>query len=346
MRNFTFVLYLSILLCGSISSAKAQLFPKLIKKDKTEQDSSLGVRRSIELREFDKKAYLQRISDMADSALFKNDVKLGKVRSIVSEETDYTIWAPTNRLAKISEQVLIDSIWVTAFEYYASWDSHQIDIYNFDVRGFQDTVAIQLYDPFFGYSWNMPLEKIVLTSRFGYRRGRWHYGSDLDLHTGDMVHAAFDGIVRISSYNRYGYGNYIVIRHKNGLETLYGHLSKSLVKVGQEVRSGELIGLGGNTGRSFGSHLHYEVRYRGAAFDPEHMYDFSSGKIKNRTFTITPGTFGQVSKARKSAYHRVRSGDTLSGIAKRYGVTVSTIARLNKISTRSVLRIGQNLRIR
>jgi len=118
---------------------------------------------------------------------------------------------------------------VTAYEHYSSWDSNKIDIYNFDLKNFKDSVNIRLYDPFFGYDWKMPLDSTPVTSGFGYRWRRWHYGTDLDLNTGDPVYSGFDGIVRIKSYDRYGYGYYIVIRHKNGLESVYGHLSKQLV---------------------------------------------------------------------------------------------------------------------
>lgn len=346
MKYLRLILILGTILSIGIEHSNAQIFPKIIKKDKSETQFEAKERPNIELRGFDQESYLRTLSSITDSILFQNNVNLGKVRSIVSEDQDYMIWAPTNRLAKVSEQILIDSIWVTAYEYYSSWDSKKIDIYNFDVDQFQDTVKVRLYDTFFGYDWKLPLDETPVTSRFGYRWRRWHYGTDLDLITGDPVYAAFDGIVRVRSYDRYGYGYYLVVRHKNGLETLYGHLSKFLVDIGQEVKAGDIIAKGGNTGRSTGSHLHYELRYRGLAFDPEIVYDFSAPKILSQELFISPATFSHIAKARQRVYHRVRSGENLGVIARRYGVSVSSIARMNGISTRSILRIGQNLRIR
>ncbi len=130
------------------------------------------------------------------------------------------------------------------------------------------------------------------------------------------------------------------------METLYGHLSKQLVEVGQEVKAGDLIGKGGSTGRSTGPHLHYELRYKGLAFDPQRVYDFSAPAISGPNFTISPELFSHVAKVSSSAYHKVRKGENLGSIARKYGVSVSSITKLNGISSRSILRVGQNLRIR
>lgn len=192
----------------------------------------------------------------------------------------------------------------------------------------------------------MPLNDCRINSAFGMRHWRWHYGTDLDLKTGDPVYASFDGIVRINRYDGGGYGNYVLLRHYNGLETLYGHLSESKVKVGQLVKAGEIIGLGGNTGRSTGPHLHYEIRYEGNAIDPHLVYDFPGNRLKDKTFHLTPQHYDYVRVARQVVYHRIRSGETLSGLSRKYRVPVSTICRLNNISTKTVLRVGQRIRIR
>jgi len=346
MRYSFVIIFLSIFLSIGFFEANAQIFPKIIKKNNTNSVVTSQERKSIELRTFDQESYLRTLSSFTDSIIFENNVNLGRVRSIVSEDRNTMLWAPTNQLVKVSEQILIDSIWVTAYEHYSSWDSNKIDIYNFDLKSFRDTVNIRLYDSFFGYEWKMPLDTTPVTSPFGYRWRRWHYGTDLDLNTGDPVYSGFDGIVRVKSYDRYGYGYYIVIRHKNGLETLYGHLSKQLVEIGQEVKAGDLIAKGGNTGRSTGSHLHYELRYKGLAFDPQKVYDFSAPSIVDPNFSITPTLFSHVAKASSSAYHKVRKGENLGSIARKYGVSVAAITKLNGISSRSILRIGQNLRIR
>jgi len=277
---------------------------------------------------------------------FKDYVELKKRLSIVAEDTISLDWAPTNQLVQVSEQVLIDSIWVTAFEYYSSWDSKKINIYDFNPKEFKDTVQIKLFDPFFGTDWKMPLDETRITSEFGFRRYRWHHGTDLKLNVGDPVYSSFDGIVRIRSYDRTGYGYYVVVRHKNGLETLYGHLSKFRVEIGQEVKAGELIGLGGNTGRSTGPHLHFEIRYQGLSINPTEVFDFNLGSIKGQYYDVTSSSFDHVVKTQEAVYHKVRSGETLSAIARRYGVRVSTLTRLNGISTNTILKVGRRLRVK
>lgn len=342
--------YLQIILVFFLSigfiEANAQVFPKIIKKNR-----QIGVpteRRNIELRQFDQEAYLRTLSSQTDSILFQSEVNLARIRSIISEDPQGFIWAPTYQLIQISEQVQIDSIWVTAFEYYSNWDSKRVDIYNLDIRNFQDSLSLRLYDPRFGMNWQMPvdLDPLRVNSSFGPRWGRMHYGTDLDLNTGDLVYSGFDGIVRVRSYDRYGYGYFYVVRHKNGLETVYGHLSKQIAQVGDEVKAGDLLGRGGSTGRSTGAHLHYELRYKGLPFDPELVYDFEKKELTKQDLVISKELFGHIAKARQAAYHRVKRGDTLGSIARRYGVPINQITRLNGISTRTILRIGQNLRIK
>ncbi|MBK6833417.1 MAG: M23 family metallopeptidase [Bacteroidetes bacterium] len=148
---------------------------------------------------------------------------------------------------------------------YGNWDTSLIHPYLFDQHFTTDSTTIYLLDDW-SCGFTVPCKGGV-TSDFGWRRRRPHYGTDIDLETGDTVVAAFDGRVRIAKFNNGGYGNCVVIRHNNGLETVYAHLSKLLVEPGQEVASGTVIGLGGNTGHSFGSHLHFEVRFLGKPVD-------------------------------------------------------------------------------
>lgn len=218
--------------------------------------------------------------------------------------------------------------------------------FKIDPTQYKDTISFNLYDSLSNFMWSMPLKNCAINSEFGMRSYRWHYGTDLDLEIGDPVYAAFDGIVRISKYDGSGYGNYLLVRHYNGLETLYGHLSATNVKVGQLVKAGEIIGKGGNTGRSSGPHLHYEVRYEGNAIDPHKIYDFEKNSLSCKTFHLTPSHFDYIRTARQIVYHRIKSGETLSAISKKYRVSVSTICKLNRISTRSVLKVGQRIRIR
>ena len=320
-------------------------FPKIIKKNTSRGNSSQD-RINIELRQFDEVSYLKNLSSQTDSLLFQNTVDLERIRSIISEDPFSMNWAPTNELIQVSDQVQIDNVWITAFEYFSSWDTKKVDIYNIDIREFQDSVRLKLYDIRLGQAWSMPLTDILVNSRFGPRWGRIHPGIDLDLNTGDAVYTAFDGIIRARSYDRYGYGYYYVVRHKNGLETLYGHLSKHVMEVGTELQAGDLLGKGGSTGRSTGPHLHFELRYKGLVFDPEIVYDFEKSQLIKQELLVNKKLFSQLAKARAAAYHRVKRGDNLGSIARRYGVSVSQITRLNGISSRSILRIGQNLRVK
>ena len=127
-----------------------------------------------------------------------------------------------------------------------------------------------------------------LTSPFGWRArfGRMHKGVDLNLRVGDTVRAAFSGKVRLTKYNAGGYGYYVVVRHDNGMETVYGHLSRFLVKPNQRVKAGEPIALGGNTGRSTGPHLHFETRYMGIALNPESIIDFANKTTHQEYYTF------------------------------------------------------------
>ncbi|MDX5339830.1 MAG: peptidoglycan DD-metalloendopeptidase family protein [Cyclobacteriaceae bacterium] len=345
MKSNCLKILFGLILSIGFTEANAQVFPKIIKKN-TNQVEVPAERRNIELRQFDQDSYLRTLTSQTDSILFQGDVNLSRIRSIISEDPLGYIWAPTNQLIRISEQVQIDSIWVTAYEYYSNWDSKKVDIYNLDIRNFQDSLLLRLYDPRYGMNWKFPLDQSKKTSEFGPRWGRMHYGTDLDLNTGDPVYAGFDGIVRVRAYDRYGWGYFVLVRHKNGLETLYGHLSKQIAEVGDEVRAGDILGKGGSSGRSTGSHLHYEMRYKGLAFDPEKVYDFEIGELTQQDILISKELFSHVAKARAAAYHKVKRGDTLGSIARRYGVPISQITRLNGISTRTILRIGQNLRVK
>ena len=202
------------------------------------------------------------------------------------------------------------------------------------------------------FSWPTPVTARP-TSHFGPRRRRFHYGLDLAQPTGEPIYAAFDGVVRISKRNR-SYGNLVIIHHANGLETYYAHMSKREVSVGDHVKSGDLIGLCGNTGRSFGSHLHFEIRYMGNAINPENVLDCETHGLLNNTLTLTSDSFRKVSKGGKgsrggnvssSGWYRVRSGDTLEKIARRNGTTVKRLCQLNGIKPTATLRVGQRLKV-
>lgn len=188
-----------------------------------------------------------------------------------------------------------------------------------------------------------------ITSPYGWRKRRMHRGVDIKLYVGDTVRAAFDGQVRVKKFNRRGYGYYYVLRHPNGLETVYGHLSKFIVDQDEYVRAGQPIGLGGNTGRSTGSHLHFETRFMGIDLDPSTIIDFETFKPKKDIYHFAQKKAKSVSSGNSAgdgvaSYHKVKQGDTLGGIARRYGTSVSRLCKLNNIKANSILRLGQRIR--
>ena len=256
---------------------------------------------------------------------------------------------------------------------YPSWNNEYIrnygvalpKEYRIDLRGF-----------------HMPTDSRLVTSHVGYRPRfrRQHYGTDIKVYVGDTIRAAFDGKVRVVKY-----GKYIIIRHPNGLETLYGHMSKHLVKEDQPVKAGEPIGLGGNTGRSYGSHLHFETRFLGHFIDPEKVFDFAAQDVLGDFYMFRSSGAGTILAAHdivggeeemspeqaaqlaaqekqeesrafqeerkaevqarsRAQIHKVKKGESLYTIARKHGVTVDKLCRMNNISKRTTLRPGQILK--
>lgn len=216
----------------------------------------------------------------------------------------------------------------------------------------------------------MPTTSRIITSNFGSRWGRMHKGLDIKVYIGDTIRAAFDGKVRIVRYEANGYGNYVVIRHHNGLETIYGHMSKHLVGENETVHAGDPIGLGGNTGRSTGSHLHFETRLCGVALNPALMFDFKNQDVTGDYYFFRKDTYNKESLAANRVrgkestdmasadnenignnveggnvrYHKVSRGETLASIARKRGTTVEHICKLNHITKTMRVKPGQILR--
>ncbi|MBL0300416.1 MAG: peptidoglycan DD-metalloendopeptidase family protein [Cytophagaceae bacterium] len=276
---------------------------------------------------------------------------------------------------------------VRVASYFSVWDTRSLDPYGLDPKEFDEIVPIKLYDPTEGRNWAPMLDESKLTSHFGWRSRRWHKGTDLDLETGDKVYAPFDGIIRIAGVHS-GYGRTLILRHYNGLETLYGHLSRINFEANTLVKAGEEIARGGNTGRSSGSHLHFETRYEGNQFDPENIYNFSTNpmQIRGQEFVLSPKVFdylrggrsratnaiignpesaGSIDpnidetediaddeeeevpvKVEKKIWYRVKPGDNLTEIARKYHTTVGELARLNKISSYRKLYSGLKIRVK
>ena len=243
----------------------------------------------------------------------------------------------------LHNMLLNESYVVPSMDMYPKWENTDVhftatlpDSFNIDLTGFV-----------------MPTTSRKITDIFGYRprRRRVHNGLDIKVEKGDTIYAAFDGKVRITAYQRRGYGHYVVIRHNNGIETLYAHLSKKLVIENQMVKAGQPIGLGGNTGRSTGSHLHFETILLGKCIDPALLFDFKNQTVTGDSYVYRrPGSRyienGKVKVAGpEPKYHKVKSGDTIAKIAKKHGVSQRSIFKLNGLTANSIIRPGQRLRV-
>jgi len=269
------------------------------------------------------------------------------------------------------EYVKDDNVVLKDDVFASDWNTHVVNPYNVKYEDLPMRITLWLADSASHFA--CPNQTKVF-SPFGYRHGRQHQGVDLPYPTGTPVRVAFDGKVRYAARSG-GYGNLIIVRHENGLETFYGHLSKILVQTGDRVHAGDTIALGGSTGRSSGPHLHFETRYKGFAFDPQWLIDFEKGELRqsayvlrrkllNPSSTYVPASEDdeetiylteeqeraeeeRLAKERAAMrYHKIKSGDTLSGLAVKYHTTVSAICKLNGISAKSTLRIGQTIRVK
>ncbi len=221
-------------------------------------------------------------------------------------------------------------------EEYDLWSNNTINPYQVSLVNMPDTIKIDVSNYY------APSQKHV-TSDWGFRKWRYHYGIDLKVHRGDTVKCAFDGTVRITRRDR-GYGFFIVVRHTNGLETLYGHLNKILVKNNQEIKAGEALGMGGNTGRSTGYHLHFELRYLGNPINPNDIVDFNTHKVKNSVLVLSAKNFEYKKEIDKIRYWTIKKGDTLGRIAIKTGVPVNRLCALNGIKKTTILKIGRRIR--
>ena len=253
--------------------------------------------------------------------------------------------------------------------YLEGWNSRSVNAYaGMEVPDMKEINVSNFAMPCPGY----------VTSPYGYRPRfrREHKGVDLKLQTGDTVYAAFDGRIRLTNFEKKGYGYYVIMRHTNGLETVYGHLSKFLVDEDQDVKAGDPIALGGNTGRSFGSHLHFETRYMGIPINPAAIFDFANQTVHTDTYTFDKNNYKKArnydpaanseyarqyqathptrpaasssgkSSSKGSSTYTIRKGDTLGRIASRNGVTVRQLCKLNGLTTKSTLSPGKKLRLR
>ena len=253
----------------------------------------------------------------------------------------------------------------------SNWKTNVVNPYDTRLESLPYRITLSLAD---SASRFVCPRQVRVFSPFGRRHGRYHAGVDLPLVKGTPVPAAFDGVVRLSRYCR-GYGNVVIVRHACGMETTYAHLSERKVRPGDRVRAGDVIGLGGSTGRSTGAHLHFETRYEGFAFDPQWLIDFENGTLRQGIYVLRRRLLDRSCRyypeseeeeeqiilseeqeraeaeriAREKAaerYHKVQSGDTLSGLAVKYHTSVAAICKLNGIKADTPLRIGKTLRVK
>jgi murein DD-endopeptidase MepM/ murein hydrolase activator NlpD len=243
----------------------------------------------------------------------------------------------TNEYFKIIKDNNFD---VPAADQYFFWDTLDIHPYQSKMNKYTESKVLNLIDN--NSLFAMPLKKPI-NSVFGWRKWKYHYGIDLGLNTGDSIVSAFDGMVRVVRKSK-SYGNVVVVRHNNGLETLYAHLSKALVTANQEIKAGELIALGGNTGHSTGPHLHFEIRYLGGPINPSEVIDFNNCILISDTLLIDRCRFEYLDDVQKARYYMVRKGDSLGRIAQRNGTTITRLCKLNGITRKTTLRIGRRLR--
>lgn len=308
--------------------------------------SSFAQKKSNAKEERVELSYKQRHSGVTQNdALYADGIKIKRDLSILKEAQEERILAADE---------------IPAEELYGGiWNNSYVNAYR-QLENVPDTFSVNLSN------FTMPTMGYV-TSNFGKRGRRMHYGIDLKVQVGDTIYAAFDGKVRLRQFERRGYGYYVVVRHTNGLETVYGHLSKFLVNDNDVVKSGDPIALGGNTGRSTGAHLHLEFRFLGKPINPRDIVDFDNKVCHRDNFKITPNTFSYAglnargsyqAAATKSAttksnkyasgnikYYKIKRGDTLHSIAKRNGTTVNKLCKLNSMTTKSILREGKSLRV-
>jgi murein DD-endopeptidase MepM/ murein hydrolase activator NlpD len=290
-----------------------------------------------------KRAYVASSPTKLDSSKVSKYLKPSNV--ILNEELNAEMIGGTDNSFSLDESEFYKSD--PNFDIYAIDDTINVNPYKIKLDELEEGVVLNLQDST-RCDYSHPFKGNV-TSGFGPRWSRFHMGIDIDLKTGDTVVSAFEGTVRIARRSS-TFGNVVMIRHKNGLETIYAHLSQLNVRPGQHVESGEIIGLGGNTGRSFGDHLHFEVRYKGLALDPSKIISFDDYSLYCNELYINKEIFAahqftnKVSNHKHSfKYYKVRKGDSLSSIARKLGTTTKVLKRLNKVSAKN-LRKGKLLK--
>jgi len=293
------------------------------------EDSSSGESRAFQSMDFMSKS---EVYVMIDSLLDLDEIPKELIREI-----QLVVRSKYARINEAQAAALVKTY--PASQYYGKWDTYNTHPYPEALSRNDVSVELVLTKPGELY---VPPVVGVITSNFG--DGRNHSGMDIDLEVWDTVVSAFDGVVRIARKHG-GYGRVVVVRHYNGLETLYAHLHRIKVVIGQKIKAGELVGLGGSSGYSSGSHLHFEARFKGKPLNPRNFIDYRNNVLVNDTVILnkTKWSYSVVPKGLK--YHRVNKGEFLYLISKQYGISINRLCELNGIRRNSILRVGQKLRI-
>ncbi|MCB0401827.1 MAG: peptidoglycan DD-metalloendopeptidase family protein [Flavobacteriales bacterium] len=280
------------------------------------------------------------IVTMIDSLLELDNVPM----ELIKEINDYA----ENRLLEHdfynSLTYYYDNSEIPANSTYGEWDTRNILPYSDDITKHDSSIILTLTDEKNNCGFVSPIQDPVVTSNFGWRNGRNHNGIDLDLQVWDPVVASFDGMVRVALFHP-GYGRVVVIRHYNGLETIYAHLHRFKVKAGDIVEAGQVIGLGGSSGQSSGSHLHFEVRYKGKPLNPKHLISFKQNELISDSLQLVKQKWNYSAYPVGVEYHTIERGDFMYKIANRYGISVKELCDLNGISRNKVLIVGRKLRV-
>jgi len=229
-------------------------------------------------------------------------------------------------------------------EFYSCWEINKLFPQKDMLKMKGDTSLTLVLNENGHYDYVHPFNGNV-SSDFGWRDSAQHNGVDIHLNRGDKIAAAFDGKVRFAR-NANGYGNVVIIRHYNGLETVYAHLSKIKVKPGQEIIAGQVIGLGGSTGISTAPHLHFEVRFKGVPLNPKYLISFSEQKLLCNELVIKNTRWGLTAFPKDEKIYTIEKGDTLFGIAKHFGTSTKSIKEINGFTNGWVkLKAGQKINV-
>lgn len=329
----------------SVFIDKGELITFLDSVSKFDQHSNYGKQISF-FQKAIKKPYVE-LTNTVDSLLKLKQVPYG----IVNEINRYLIYYSYEEDFNLaSENKIQEELYPGQNTYGDNWNIHHPFNYPENLTDKDSLIHIQLCQQSTEHFCHPISQQTIkkyggkIESPFGWRDGKKHNGVDVPLDRWDTVYNVFPGKVRMAR-NYAGYGKVVIVRHYNGLETLYAHLQQIKVKSGQEINNGTVVGLGGSTGNSTGSHLHFEVRYKGIALNPSNLIDFNAKKLLSDTLIIKRDKNTLIGVPYGIKFHSVERGDYPLKIAQRYGISIQELCSMNNLGTRTRLRIGQQLRV-